>query len=275
MEIVAWGLVAVLAVAVGVLFFRKPENPFSGALDRLTRELEREGTLAPEAPGDPPEVARLRRVVAEGWEPIRVADEKDPGDRALKGLVRYLREAAVAPLREGLSGARPLEPAVQEVLDALEDLEFYAGEVAPETPSRENVLSLIQEVVREYTRQMDIPVKVRASAATLPARIPPEGFKDALFMLLANAGRFGQGQTVTVEAEAASDGVRVRVLDRGPGFSAEAMQRAFDPFWSTDPDAVGLGLSHARRLLHAQGLRLRIGNRDEGGAEAVILVPEG
>ena len=35
---------------------------------------------------------------------------------------------------------------------------------------------------------------------------------------------------------------------------------------------MGLGLTHARWLLEAQGARLRIGNAEEGGAEAVIVL---
>lgn len=270
---VAWGLVAVLALIVGALLFRRPESPYAGAVDRLAREMERERGVSPVSPDDPPEVAQLRRLVAERWEPVGPPDEEDPGERAIRGLVRYLREAALRPLRIGLRDGDALGPAVQEVIDAIEDLEFYAEGGPEETPSRQNLLTLIQEVIREYTRETEIPVKLRAPSGNLPAEVPGETFKDALFLLLANAGRFGEGQTVVVEAEHSDEGVRVRVLDRGPGFSAEALGRAFDPFWSTDPDAVGMGLPHARRLLHARGLRLRVGNREDGGGEAAISVP--
>jgi signal transduction histidine kinase len=275
MEIVVWVLVAVLAVAVAVLLFRRPEGRYAVAADRLARELERGAPVRPAMPDDPPEVASLRRVVAEGWEPVRVAEEEDPGDRALRGLVRYLRGAALEPLQQSLRNGDASGTAVQEVVDALEDLEFYAAEPEDEAPSRQNLPTLIQEVAREYTRETDIPVKLSFSSPTIPAAVPTGAFKDALFLLLSNAGRFGRGQTVVVEAERTEEGARVRVLDRGEGFSPEALEHAFEPFWSTDRDAVGLGLTHARRLLHPGGIRLRVANREEGGGEAVISVPVG
>ncbi|MFW5904627.1 MAG: sensor histidine kinase [bacterium] len=271
MEIVAWALAVLLAIAVAVLAIRKPENPYAGALDRLMREMERGDEVRTEVSDDPPEVAQLRRLIALEWEPAK--DDGDPGQRALEGLVRYLREAALSPLRSELGDGDALPAAARQVVDVLEDLQFYAEPPPDEEASRQNLLTLVQEVVRDYIRETEIPVKVRASAPTLPVSVAPEAFKDALFMLLANAGRFGEGRTVVVEAEKAAEGVRIRVLDQGQGFSPEALEHAFEPFWSTDADAVGLGLTHARRVLQARGLRLRVGNREEGGAEAVILVP--
>lgn len=272
MEIIAWILVVVLGLAVAVLLFRKPENPYAAAVDRLTRDMEREGDIPSKVAGEPAEVAALRERIATRWEPVASGQEEDPGQRALEGLVRFLREAALRPLAAGVAGERRLEDAVTQVLDALGDLEFYAQVPEVEEPSRQNLLTLVQEVVREYIRDTDIPVKVKASSPTLPAQVPPSAFKDALFLVLANAGRFGGGQTVVVEAEGGGGEVEVRVIDRGPGFSQEAVEHAFDPFWSSDPDAVGLGLTHARRLLRAAGIQLRVGNREEGGGEAVLIV---
>jgi signal transduction histidine kinase len=274
---VAWVLVVVLVVAVGVLLFRKPENPYAGALDRLTRDLERGTGLASEVAGEPPEVGRLRGALAESWQPIpsRADGGEEPGDRAIRGLVRYLREAALNPLRSSLDGGGDLATTARNVVDALEDLEFYAQEPLAEESVRTNLATLVQEVAREYTRGTEIPVKLRFASPTLPARVHPETFKDALFLLLANAGRFGKGDTVVIEAEGSEEGVRVRILDRGPGFSPEALERAFEPFWTTDPDAVGMGLTYARRILEGRGMRLRVGNREEGGGEAVVLVSSG
>lgn len=275
MEMVAWILVAVLLIAVAVLFFRNPDNPYADALDRLSRDLERREELSDSVPGEPAEVSRVRRALAEGWRPAAAGDEgeEDPEERAIRGLVRYLREAATLPLRRGLDGASDLAATARDVLDALEDLEFYAEAPPPEDPARQNLPNLIQEVARDYTRETEIPVKLRFSAPTLPAEVHSEVLKDALFLLLANAGRFGEGGTVVMEADDSGEGIRIRILDRGPGFSSEALERGFEPFWTTDPDAVGMGLPFARKILEARGMRLRVGNREGGGAEAVVFLP--
>ncbi len=275
MEIVAWVLVAVLAVAVGVLFLKRSENPYAGPLDRLARDLERGGDLSEKASGDPPELQRIRSALAEGWRPQGDEPDEDPADRAIQGLVRYLRGAAVDPLRAALDGGNDLRTAAQDVMDALEDLEFYASEPPDEEARRENLPDLVHSVVRDYIQETDVPVKLRFSASSLPATVHPEAFKDALFLLLANAGRFGEGKTVEVETEGSDEGIRVRIIDRGPGFPPEALEKAFDPFWTSDPDAVGMGLPYAQRVLEARGMHLRVGNRQGGGAEAVIFVPRG
>jgi two-component system sensor histidine kinase PilS (NtrC family) len=66
--------------------------------------------------------------------------------------------------------------------------------------------------------------------------------------------------------------VRLRVRDRGPGFSREALERGFDPFWTGDADALGLGLTQARRIIESQGGTVTLQNPEEGGAEVVILL---
>ncbi len=272
---VLWIVVAVLVIVVVVLLVRRPGNNWAGPLDRLARELERGEEVRARVEGDPPEVQALRRALQTGWAPVEEASEEDPGERAVRGLSRYLRGAALAPLRSGLGGERVLEGAAAEVADALEDILFYADPLPDETPEQANVVRLVQEVARDYLAETNIPVKQAYSSSTVQAMVAPEAFRDALFMLLSNAGRFGGGRAIEVQVEDGPESVRVRVRDRGQGFTDEALERAFEPFWSTDQDALGMGLTHARRVLVARGLRLRIGNREEGGAEGVIVIPKG
>lgn len=272
MEMVAWILVVALALAVAVLLFRRGGSPYPDALDRLSRDLERSGELDAQVTGDPPEVARIRTALAAGWQPLPEEVEEDPQDRAIRGLVRFLEGAAVQPLKQALETG-PSHQVINAVVEALEDLRYYAEDPPPAERQRANVPDLIQAVVREYIGETDIPVKVRYSQSSLRTELDPEAFREGLFLLLANAGRFGEGKTVVVEAEGSGEGIRVRVLDRGPGFDEAALKHAFEPFWTTDSDAVGMGLTFARRLLEARGMRIRIGNREEGGGEAVIFIP--
>jgi len=63
------------------------------------------------------------------------------------------------------------------------------------------------------------------------------------------------------------------VLDSGPGFSGAALSQAFDSFFTTKPDGVGLGLSIVRGIVQRHGGRVRIGNRIEGGGCVYIYLP--
>jgi C4-dicarboxylate-specific signal transduction histidine kinase len=42
-------------------------------------------------------------------------------------------------------------------------------------------------------------------------------------------------------------GVRVGVQDTGPGLGAESLERLFDPFYTTEPEGMGMGLANCRR----------------------------
>ncbi len=52
------------------------------------------------------------------------------------------------------------------------------------------------------------------------------------------------------------DTVRVTLSDSGPGLGPEAAERLFQPFFSTKPGGMGLGLSASRSIIESQGGRI-------------------
>jgi signal transduction histidine kinase len=52
------------------------------------------------------------------------------------------------------------------------------------------------------------------------------------------------------------DGVLVEVRDSGPGFASAALERAFEAFYTTKSDGLGLGLSICRSIIEAHHGRL-------------------
>lgn len=59
---------------------------------------------------------------------------------------------------------------------------------------------------------------------------------------------------VRIRTGRAQDGtVEVAVCDNGPGLSALALERLFDPFFSTKEDGTGLGLPISHSVIRAQG----------------------
>jgi signal transduction histidine kinase len=72
--------------------------------------------------------------------------------------------------------------------------------------------------------------------------------------------------------EAVDDEVQVRIVDDGPGFPPEEVDRLFELFFRSSRTAraaagAGIGLFVCARLIRAMGGRIWATSRPEGGAE--------
>lgn len=92
-----------------------------------------------------------------------------------------------------------------------------------------------------------------------------------------NAVRYGAG-TITISASRADGVVAIRVADEGPGFPADFIARAFERFSrassSRSDGGSGLGLSIVRTVARAHGGEASAANREGGGAEVKITLPD-
>jgi PAS domain S-box-containing protein len=75
--------------------------------------------------------------------------------------------------------------------------------------------------------------------------------------------------TVSIEPE----GVCVGVRDTGPGLSPESLPRLFEPFYTTKPDGMGMGLSICRSIIEAHGGRLWATRCEPRGALFQFTIP--
>jgi len=72
------------------------------------------------------------------------------------------------------------------------------------------------------------------------------------------------------------DGTRsvlVRIGDSGPGLAAETLERLFEPFYTTKPNGLGLGLSICRSIVEAHGGRLWVTTNMPHGAIFQLTLP--
>jgi nitrogen fixation/metabolism regulation signal transduction histidine kinase len=65
--------------------------------------------------------------------------------------------------------------------------------------------------------------------------------------------------------------VRLSVIDNGPGFAENVLQRAFEPYITTKSKGTGLGLAVVKKIADEHRATVRIANlRDGGGADEAV-----
>jgi signal transduction histidine kinase len=69
------------------------------------------------------------------------------------------------------------------------------------------------------------------------------------------------------------DGVLVSVRDSGLGISPENVGRLFDPFYTTKPDGMGMGLSICGSIVEAHGGRIWATANVPQGAAFHVRIP--
>jgi signal transduction histidine kinase len=68
----------------------------------------------------------------------------------------------------------------------------------------------------------------------------------------AMAGKAG-AKEITVSFKVNGHGIRLEIADTGPGIDRKQLERVFDPFYTTKPDGIGMGLAICRNCIDAQG----------------------
>ncbi|MRS88657.1 two-component sensor histidine kinase [Enterobacteriaceae bacterium RIT714] len=122
----------------------------------------------------------------------------------------------------------------------------------------------------------------RAEHITLSHAFAPDASKvlaDRLWLeqvlhnLLSNAIQAQQDHPrgwVHISSERKGDMTAITIADGGPGFSPEALQNAFMPFYSGRKEGIGLGMTLTESLMIRMNGSITLGNRPQGGAQIVL-----
>jgi two-component system sensor histidine kinase FlrB len=100
--------------------------------------------------------------------------------------------------------------------------------------------------------------------------------RDALVgacMNLVNNSLEAGATDVQVQLASSAQGMEIRVLDNGPGFSKEQSGRIIEAFYTTKSHGTGLGLAVVQAVVKAHNGRFSIFSPEQGGAVATLQLP--
>jgi len=116
---------------------------------------------------------------------------------------------------------------------------------------------------------------------TLPAEVDRDAFTQILVNLLENARKYSpEGASITVQAEAAEDRVRLRVSDTGIGIAEDELERIFERFYRVDKarsraqGGTGLGLAIVRHLVELHGGWVSVQSQLGQGSTFTVVLPQ-
>ena len=133
------------------------------------------------------------------------------------------------------------------------------------SPMTSQINAIVRDAVRfadPEARQHDVGIQLLL-AEQLPS-VLADGIQieQVILNIVRNAieamdgMKFGKREITIETTFNERDAVEVRVTDTGPGISSVTYEEVFDPFYSTKPTGMGMGLTISRSIIEAHGGRL-------------------
>jgi PAS domain S-box-containing protein len=100
--------------------------------------------------------------------------------------------------------------------------------------------------------------------------------RSALVNLLLNAIQaMPDGGFLKISSASRGNQMLLRISDTGCGMTREQLAKIFEPFYTTKGRGLGLGMSHAKRVIEHHGGRIRVESRPKEGTCVEITLPAG
>ncbi len=151
---------------------------------------------------------------------------------------------------------------------------FASSPVARFGPTRLD--EVISEVLAPYETGLPDNVRLQVEhAAGVPELWLDRGLLGrALVNVIENAlHAMRGGGTLTVSSRGLDGGAQVVVSDTGVGMEADALERLFEPYFSTKATGTGLGLAIAKRNVELNGGTIGVTSARGRGTEVTITLP--
>ncbi len=218
------------------------------------------------------EILRNERIVALGTQAASAAHEMGTPLSTMAVVIGELQHDAAAGqpgLRDSLAILDEQVRACKRILDKI-----MANAQDSGAALLQPVDQLMAEVLDEWQFLRPAAQYRYHSSGVQPA---PEISVDvtlraALMNLLNNAADAGT-QPIAIHARWDAASFTLEIRDQGAGLSEEAALKAGSAFFTTKKEGRGLGLFLANATIERLGGRVRLFNREEGGATTELVLP--
>ncbi|WP_331031197.1 sensor histidine kinase [Brevundimonas sp.] len=174
--------------------------------------------------------------------------------------------------------ARQVEALAHDLLDVAR-AESGAVKVDLRPTDVPGVLEDVRRTTALRPEARDIRMHVVSEGDGLVALADSQRLTQVVANLASNAVKYGgSGGLVVFRASKIYDGVRIEVIDRGPGLSAEKQAQLFEPFnrlglERSTVEGHGIGLALAKRLVELQGGTIGVVSTPGEGAAFWVELP--
>jgi len=230
------------------------------------------------------ELAHANRVATMGQLTASIAHE-------IKQPITAARTYAAAALRF-LDQSPPDVAEVREMLtcivnqtDRASDVVDRIASIIKKAPLQKEIVDLNAAILEVTALTRSEAVKTGVTVGTLLAGELPRiqcdrvQLQQVMLNLIINAiqsmsGVEGGNRELHISTDSIEpEGVCVAVRDTGHGLRPESLPRLFEPFYTTKPDGMGMGLSICRSIIEAHGGRLWATGCEPRGALFQFTIP--
>ena len=214
---------------------------------------------------------RNERIVALGTQAAGAAHELGTPLSTLAVVIRELQhDTAILPeWRGNLTIMDDQVRACKRILDKL-----LANAQETEPASLQSLHQFISATLDEWQLlRPTVPCRYQPSSAQPDPQLRIEpAFRAALLNLLNNAAD-ASPHGIDIQTAWNAEQITLTILDHGSGLTPEVAAHAGSAFFTTKQEGRGLGLFLANATVERMGGRVRLFNREGGGATTEIVLP--
>jgi len=120
----------------------------------------------------------------------------------------------------------------------------------------------------------DVAVYRNYSPDIAPFPLDAELMERAIYNLLLNAAQATPpGGAITVKTRPSEGNAEIAVIDRGAGIDSKHLENIFNPFFTTKPEGVGLGLAIVSKIVDEHGGKIGVESEPGKGSIFQIYLP--